>query len=77
MEATPAELKHLSRQRKRKQNCDSHSSGERIGKSPNRQACPDGVVGPVKSIEHFSRTHLESWTIWGDSPVDEKMLQSR
>ena len=41
------ELKHLSSGRKRKQNSDSLSSGERTGKSPNHGVYgPSGVVGP-------------------------------
>ena len=32
----PGELKHLSNRRKRKKNIDFQSSGERNGKSPNR-----------------------------------------
>ena len=47
MEAIPAELKHLSRQRRRNQNRDSLSSGERKGKSPNRWLAT-GVVGSAK-----------------------------
>lgn len=31
-----------------------------------------GVVGPIKRAGNLSRTHLESWTTKGDSPVDEK-----
>ena len=30
-----------------------------------------GVVGPIKRSAIVSRTHLESWTTQGDSPVDE------
>lgn len=38
----PPELKHLSRERKRKQTSDSLSSGERKGNSPNSPGVPGG-----------------------------------
>ena len=38
----PGELKHLSSRRKRKKIFDFQSSGERNGKSPNRDACIAG-----------------------------------
>ena len=38
----PGELKHLSSRRKRKKTIDFQSSGERNGKSPNRDACIPG-----------------------------------
>ena len=38
----PPELKHLSRERKRKQTSDSLSSGERKGNSPNLTGVPVG-----------------------------------
>ena len=38
----PGELKHLSTRRKRKKFIDFQSSGERNGKSPNRDACIAG-----------------------------------
>jgi hypothetical protein len=39
----PPELKHLSRERKRKQISDSVSSGERTRNSPNQCACTLGL----------------------------------
>ena len=39
----PAELKHLSRRRKRKKNIESPSSGERKGTSPNRESNLSGL----------------------------------
>jgi hypothetical protein len=45
----PAELKHLSKQRK-ENNSDSQSSGDRNGNSPNRCCSGNaGVVGPRDS----------------------------
>ena len=68
----PRELKHLSTWRKRKQNSDPHSSGERTGDSPNRDRLGGpGVVGPQCGLHMYSGTLLESWTIAGDSPVHE------
>ncbi len=46
----PGELKHLSTRRKGKQHCDSPSSGERKGISPNRQACLPGLWGPSHGV---------------------------
>ena len=43
----PGELKHLSTRRKRKQESDSLSSGDRTGNSPNRNCFGNyGVEGP-------------------------------
>ena len=42
MQREPGELKHLSSRRKRKKIVDFLSSGERKGKSPNRDACIPG-----------------------------------
>ena len=68
----PRELKHLSTWRKRKQNSDPPSSGERTGDSPNRDRLGGpGVVGPRRGLHMHSGTLLESWTIAGDSPVHE------
>ena len=39
----PGELKHLSSRRKRKKTIDFQSSGERNGRSPNRDACIPGL----------------------------------
>ena len=78
------ELKHLSTRRKRKY---SPSSGERTGKSPNwyrlvgcrpmrywgckaRWRSLQGSQGVIKLT--LSRIDLESRTIDGDSPVDER-----
>ena len=48
----PGELKHLSTRRKRNQTRDSLSSGERTGKSPNRDVLRRcGVVGPDRTDE--------------------------
>lgn len=51
--------------------CDSLSSGERTGSSPNHRIYPDGVEGPTLTREVNSLTALESATIKGDSPVNE------
>ena len=88
MEAEPRELNHLSTSRKRNQDRDSLSSGERKGKSPNRryviavQCCTVGVEGPtcwecmisggVRKREH-SGTALERPTGGGESPVHEML----
>ena len=50
----PAELKHLSRRRKRKK-FDSVSSGERTRKSPNRCACTTGYGLRYGSVEDSRR----------------------
>ena len=68
--SVPGELKHLSTRRKRKQNSDPPSSGERTGDSPNRDRFGGaGVVGPRYGLCMCSGTPLESGTIAGDSPV--------
>ena len=46
------ELKHLDYPQEKKTKCDSPSSGERTGKSPNRCRFGDsGVMGPRDSTE--------------------------
>ena len=63
------ELKHLSTLRKRE---NSLSSGERKGRSPNRQARPGGVDGnDEESLKACSRIRLERETAEGESPVGE------
>ena len=63
------ELKHLSTLRKRN---DSLSSGERKGKSPNRQTMFGGVDGNDRESQKTgSRIRLERETTEGDSPVSE------
>ena len=56
----------------KKTSSDPPSSGERRGDSPNRRRFgATGVVGPQCGLSMCSGTHLESWTIAGDSPVHE------
>ena len=52
-------------------NRDAPSSGERTGRSPNREACPLGVVGPTDASCEVSRSPLERGAVDGDSPVGE------
>ena len=68
----PAELKHLSRRRRRKQFSDCASSGERTRNSPNQSDYGQvGVVGLQCGLNSYNRTGLERPTIEGDSPVCE------
>ena len=68
----PAELKHLSKQRRRKQFSDCASSGERTRISPNQvDYGQSGVVGLQCGLKLYNRTGLERPTIEGDSPVYE------
>ena len=66
----PGELKHLSSRRKRKKIFDFQSSGERNGKSPNRDACIAGF-GLHKGFSNDRRTALEQPAREGESPVSE------
>ena len=69
-ESKPGELKHLSTRRKRKQDSDSLSSGDRKGKSPNRNCFGNyGVEGPRYLLLTGSGSFLESYTAEGESPV--------
>jgi hypothetical protein len=53
----PAELKHLSKRRKRKQASDSAGSGERKRNSPNRVCYgKSGVVGLTETIKKESKS---------------------
>jgi hypothetical protein len=71
-ESKPAELKHLSRRRRRKQFSDCASSGERTRISPNHAVYGQrGVVGLQCGLKLYNRTGLERPTIEGDSPVYE------
>ena len=89
MEAEPRELNHLSTSRKRNQDRDSPSSGERKGKSPNSgyvivvQRCTLGVEGPMRwgctspgGVRNHdpSGTLLERATTGGESPVHERVV---
>jgi hypothetical protein len=68
----PAELKHLSKQRRRKQFSDCASSGERTRISPNQvDYGQSGVIGLQCGLKLYNRTGLERPTIEGDSPVYE------
>ena len=65
------ELKHLSTRRKRNNN-DSPSSGERPGNSPNRRCLGIvGVVGPRHRKKGREWKRLESRAIEGESPLHE------
>src|SRR5687768_17849082 len=72
----PGELKHLSTPRKRKQRCESLSSGERNGISPNFCGvkawwrCHRGVVGPIRSEER--RVGKECRSRWSREQVKKK-----
>ncbi len=65
----PAELKHLSKQRKRKQVSDFLSSGERKGNSPNLYCYGStGVEGPLFNIL------LSTRTMWENRPKKVRVL---
>ena len=71
-ESKPAELKHLSRRRRRKQFSDCASSGERTRISPNHSNygyC--GVVGLRYGLIVNSGTGLERPITEGDNPVHD------
>ena len=70
------ELKHLTYQRKRNQERDSLSSGERTGNSLN-PALVRGVAGPQYPIRFARRTTLERAAREGDSPVREMENSAR
>ena len=71
-ESKPAELKHLSRRRRRKQFSDCASSGERTRISPNPSDYGQaGVVGLQCGLIVYSGTGLERPIIEGDNPVHE------
>ena len=59
MEARPAELKHLSRQRKRNQTEIPLVAASERGRAQT-EVFDLGVVGPAKRTVTFSRTFLES-----------------
>jgi hypothetical protein len=59
MEATPAELKHLSRQRRRNQNEIPLVAASEAGRAQTKDFIL-GVVGPIKRVGNSSRTFLES-----------------
>ena len=68
----PAELKHLSKQRRRKQFSDCASSGERTRNSPNLCGYGHrGVIGLRYRLKIHSGIHLESWSIEGERPVHD------
>ena len=66
----PGELKHLSSRRKRKKVIDFLSSGERKGKSPNRDACISGF-GPHTVFFKINGKVLGKPAKEGESPVHE------
>ena len=70
-QSEPGELKHLSTRRRRKQERDHPSSGERNGASPNRGLSDLGVVGPTGRSGEATRSPLERGAADGDSPVAE------
>ena len=71
MEARPAELKHLSKQRKRNQIEIPQVAASERG-TAQTEVFDLGVVGPIKRTIFFSRTFLESQATQGESPVCEK-----
>ena len=80
----PAEVKHLSRRRKRNQNGNSLSSGERKGKSPNPipfwygglKEKEQGKISREVTKPLVSRRALERAAKEGDSPVGENQRSS-
>ncbi len=71
MEAIPAELKHLSKQRKRNQLEIPQVAASERGRAQTK-VFDFGVVGPAKRTIDLSRIYLESYATQGDSPVCEK-----